>query len=253
MKQQNNSIKITIIICIAVLVLVLIVVNAFNSVVQPYDTTNTISVNGFSKIEAMPDLVGIYFNIETTGNTSAEAKDANSLIVEELQTELIKLGIEKKEIVTQNFNIYPDYNWDDGKRTEKGYRANHQIRVEINSDDSELIGELIDVGANAGAGISYINFELSQESQNKYKAEAMKLAAQDAKIKADSVAEGFDKKVGDLVSTSINDFGYSPWNIYSSRGIGVAEDATLAKEATTSIQPGEQEITANVNAVFKLK
>ncbi|HLD55265.1 MAG TPA: SIMPL domain-containing protein, partial [Candidatus Nanoarchaeia archaeon] len=101
--------------------------------------------------------------------------------------------------------------------------------------------------------ISYINFELSQKLQNQYKAEAMKLAAEDARIKAEAVAEGFNKEVGDLISTSVNDFGYYPWNVYSTRGMGVAEDYALAKVEATNIQPGEKEVTASVSATFELK
>ena len=47
------------------------------------------------------------------------------------------------------------------------------------------------------------------------------MAAQDAKVKAGAIAEGFDMKVGKLQSVSMSEFGYQPWNLYSSRG-GVA-------------------------------
>jgi uncharacterized protein YggE len=118
------------------------------------------------------------------------------------------------------------------------------------AEEYDKIGTAVDSGVEAGAGISYINFELSQEKQNEYKAEAMKLAAQDARIKAESVAEGFDKDLGSLVSTSVNDFGYYPWLAYEARDGSSVSDV---KEAATNIQPSEQEITASVTAVYKMR
>src|SRR3989339_905477 len=215
---KNTAVQITIIISVVVLIIAFSTLYLFNSAVNP--EKNSINVQGLATVKAMPDVISVYFNIETTGNTSEEAKDANSLILDELITELLKQGFERKNIVTENYNIYPNYEWDkDGKQIDKGFKATHSIRVEIDSEDSDKLGSIIDAGANAGAGISYINFELSQKLQNQYKAEAMKLAAEDARIKAEAVAE----------------------------------DYALAKVEATNIQPGEKEVTASVSATFELK
>lgn len=246
MKKENDSIKITAIISGVVLIIALVALSSMNP------TQNTVNVQGLATVKAMPDLIGVYFNIETKGKTTQEVKDSNSEILNKLITELEKQGFEREEIVTQNYNIYPDYEWNNGKRTDKGFVATHQIRVEIVTEESEKLGAVIDAGADAGAGISYINFELTQDSQNKYKAEAMKLAAEDAKIKAEAVAQGFDKKIGKLVSTSVNDYGYYPWNVYSSKSGVYEDDYAEAQEAASNIQPGEKDITASVSAVFKL-
>ena len=205
---------------------------------------NTVTGEGLANIKAVPDLVGVYFNVQTRGTTSEEATTKNSEIVDDLITELVKQGFERKDIQTLNFNVYPEYN-------RNGYSVTHQIKVGLSTDRADKIGDVIDAGVEAGAGISYINFELSQEKQNEYKAQALKLAAEDAKLKAQAIAEGLGKKVGNLVSTSSSDFNYYPWAVYSSSGR--AEDATLAKEATTNIQPSEQEISARVIAIFKLR
>ena len=253
MTETNNSLKITVVICVAVLLVVFMVFSIFKSAVSPYNTKNQITVDGIATVKAAPDLVAVYFNVETQGNTSSEAKDANAIIVDNLETALIKLGLEKKEIITENYNIYQDYDWINGRQREKGFKATQTIKIELKSEKIDLVGDVVDAGADAGATISYINFELSQESQNKYKAEAMKLAAQDARIKAESVAEGFNKKIKDLVSTSTSDFGYTPWNVYSNAGGTMAEERSMAKEAVPNIQPGDREITARISAIFEMK
>jgi uncharacterized protein YggE len=243
----DKSVQIILIVVLAIIVLVGMGYMTFISLTP---TLNTVTGNGQATIGTMPDLVTVYFNIETEGKTSVEAKDKNAEIVDDLIIALLKEGFERKDIQTQNFNIYPDYDWNGREREIKGYRARHSIRVELSTEESDKIGKVIDAGVNAGAGISYINFELSQEKQSEYKAEAIKLAAEDAKIKAEALAEGLDKKLGRLVSVSDSYFDYSPWRIYE---MGEEQTVGIVKEATTNIQPGEQKISASVRVIYKLR
>ena len=245
---MDKAISITLIIVLGTVVLAGIGYMSFSLL---FPSTNTITGNGQATIEAIPDLVKVYFNVETQGDTSKEAKDENAEIVDDLITNIIKKGFERKDIQTLNFNIYPEYSWEDGEREMIGYKATHSIIVELSTDNTDKIGDVIDGGVDAGANINYINFELSQEKENEYKAEAIKLAAEDARIKAEALADGLGKKLGKLVSVSDSSFGYSPWRIYeASTGIG---DVEMAKQASTDIQPGEQEISARVTARFKIK
>jgi len=246
---MEKSVQITLIIVLGVVVLFGMLYSSFFSLMPE---TNTVTGNGESSIDVVPDLVTVYFNVETKADTSKEATDENAKIVDDLITNIIREGFSREDIQTQDFNIYPDYTWVNGQRRENGYRATHRIRLEMSTERTDKIGDVIDAGIEAGAGISYINFELSQEKQNEYKTEAIKLAAEDARIKAQALAQGLDKNLGKLVSVSNSDFRYSPWLAYASSS-GTVEDAELAKEATTDIQPSKQEITARVTAVYKLR
>lgn len=251
MKKDNNAIVMTSIISGVILIVALVALFSFGGNSSNY-SEDAVTVQGLSTVKAMPDLISINFNVETRANTSTEAKNANSEILNNLVDALIAQGFERKDVVTQNFNVYPDYTWDDGKRKDNGFVANHYVTVEVSSNDTDKLGTVVDAGVNSGALVNSIDFELSQSLQNKYKAEAIKLAASDAKIKAQSVAEGFDKKVGKLVNVQVNDFGYYPWNVYSA-GYGVASDGVMLKEAVSNIQPGEKDVTASISATYKLK
>lgn len=246
--KLDKSVQITLIIVVGIIILAILGYIVFSSIIP---ASNTISVNGQSEIEAFPDLVGVYFNIETQGSTSEEATKENSEIVEELKNSLVIKGFDREDIKTQNFNVYPDYDWINGKRVAKGYKATHSLKIELSTDDTSKIGEAIDAGVEAGSGISYINFELTKEKQNEYKAQAIKQASEDARIKAEAMAKGLGQELGKLVSVSDSGFDYYPWRIYGA--VEEASEVAIAKEATTDIQPGEQKITARVSAVFKLK
>lgn len=248
MKKEHNAIVITSIISGVVLLIAAVALFTFQS-----PTSNVVTVQGVSTIKATPDLITVYYTIETTGNTSAEAKNANTLIFNKLVDALTAQGFKEEDLKTESFNIYPNTYWDNGKEKQNGYKASHYLKIELSVDELDKLTSVIDAGANSGAGISYINFELTQESQNSYKAQALQLAAEDAQIKADSVAKGFGKEAGKLVSVQVSEFGYYPWNIYTSKAGGVSEDAALARESTMNITPSEQEISASVSATFRLQ
>ncbi|MCK5624255.1 SIMPL domain-containing protein [Candidatus Pacearchaeota archaeon] len=247
--MPKKGLKKTLIISVTLIIIAIIILIAVKNPLA----TNTINVEGSATINVIPNLVTIYFNIETSGDTTAEASEANTEIVEELKNSLISLGIEKENLITQNYNVYQDYDWINNIRIEKGYKTTHSIKIEICTGETEKIGEIIDAGTQVGATINYINFELTSDLQNQYKAEAMHLAAEDARMKAEAIAEGLDKKVGRLVSVSTSNFDYSPWGLYESTGLAMTENAIEAKVATTNIQPGEQEIYGQITAVFKLR
>jgi uncharacterized protein YggE len=249
MKKENNAIVITSIISGVVLLIAITALVIFKAP----DSSNSVTVDGVAEIKAMPDLVTVFFNIETKGTTSSEAEDANNLIFNKLSDALVAQEFEKTDIKTQGLSIYPNVDWSTGKEKQDGYKAQHSVEIEIPMEKMDKLTEVIDAGANSGAGISYINFELTQKSQNEYKAQALKLASEDAQIKADAVASGFGKKAGRLVSVSVSDFGYYPWNMYSARAGGVAEDVAMAKETAMNMQPSEQDITARVSATFRIQ
>ena len=243
--KLDKSITITLIIVLGVIILALIGFMFVNSL----SSANTITTTGEASIKVMPDLVGVYFNVETKAATGQEAKDKNAEIVDKMISSLLEKEFLREAIQTYGFNIYQDYKWVNNNMIEDGFKASHSLKVELSTEDSNKIGGVIDAGVDAGANLNYINFELSQEKQNEYKAKAIKLAAEDARIKAESMAEGLGRKLGRLVSVSDASFGYQPWLTYSAReGVVNIDEA----KASTSIQPGEQEIYSSVTAVFKI-
>ena len=251
--MTNNSIKITGLIVTGLIILALI--GTYLAIkITPEDYSNTVSSSGAGTIEAAPDNIKIYFTIQTKADNAKEAKDLNAEITDNALTNLIKAGFDRDEITTENFNLYPEYSWTSGQNKIIGYKATHSLKVEISADNKNLIGEAVDAGVDAGALINYINFELSPEKQNQYKAQALKQATEDAKNKAQAIAEGLGKELGKLVSVTDSSYDYYPYPLYTNSRL--AEDyagASEAKSAVTDIEPGKQTISARVSVLYKLK
>jgi hypothetical protein len=246
MHKLDKSVQITLIIVGTIILLAIAGIILFKS----NSTENTITIQGEAITKVAPDLITVYFNIETKGGTSKEASDANSLISNLLKNNIVALGFSENELKTENYNIYPEYDYSNGQKF-LDYKATNSLKIEISIEEKEKLGNLIDAGTNAGAGISYINFELTPLLQQQAKSEAIETASEDARIKAESLAKGFNKKLGRLVSVSLNQFNYYPWNVYTSSRAGVAEAAD-AKIAATNINPSDQEVSAYITAVYKL-
>lgn len=242
---METSLKITLAVILGVIVVLGMGIFAYSN----YSVKQTIDVEGSSTIKAMPDIVSVYFTIQTTGKNASEAKEKNDKITDEVLTGLIKLGFERKEIETENFNIYEDYSWEYGRNVFKGYKAVNSMKVSFSAEKTERLGSVIDVIANSGATMSYINFELSSEKLNAYKSEALKNATIDAKTKAEGIASGLGKKNVKLVSIS-EQYNFMPYY----RAYDNVNNAGLAemKSAVSNIQPSQTDIAANVKAVFRV-
>jgi len=232
--------------------IVLVCLIAFGFTASLFRTKTTISSNGISELKVIPDLVRVYFNIETKADNISDANDKNSEIFNNLHDKLITAGFEEGKIQTTNLRVDANYVWDNGKQSIDGYVAQHSVVVEMESDNMGLLEKVIDAGISSGAGISYINFELSSSKEQDYKQQALGLAAEDARSKAKSIAEGAGQRIGNLVSISDSGFSYSPWIAYASADAGVSSPEAI-RETTAQITPSEQIVSASVTAVYRVR
>lgn len=249
---MKESIKITYIIASTLILLAIIgTYVVFN--IYPTSSEKILTANGRAEIKIIPDKISLYFNIEGEGENAKIAKYINSEITNQLIEDLIKEGLDRKEIQTLSYNIYEDFDWTPTGRKSRGFKATQTVLIKLSTNDLDKVSKIIDVGVDGKAILNYINFELSQEVENRYRAQAIRLAAEDAKMQANALAEGSGNKLGKLVSISNQDFYYQPWRTYDYNvGISSEENVEMAKSAV-SIQPTEQVISAQVSTVYKIK
>ena len=208
----------------------------------------TITTQGQSEITTNSDFVSVYILIETLNNSAQVAKDENARISDDILTGLIKLGLERKDIETVNYNIYESYKWEGNQQKKEGFKVSNSLKLKIK--DNNLIGRAVDVVIDNKGLVQNINFEISKETENTLKKEALTKAAQDAREKAEALAEGSRAKLGKLVELSTEDFFYNPYPIYAR---AEADDVNVLEKAVTNIQPRELTVTGNVKAVYEIR
>jgi uncharacterized protein YggE len=235
--------------------LILFLIKAFN-VSYPLDITITnttksteLAVVGEGKVEAIPDTIyvtaGIVVNKASTAeNAQADMDKVNNNIIEAMKI----LGIDKADVKTSGYNIYPSYNYrQEGGNTIDGY--NGSASVEIKITDAKLATKVINEATKAGANqISGTRFVI--DKPEKYREQARDMAISNAKDQAQKLAQNLGISLGKVT----NMVESSPGNINYERYASM--DLALPKSGGgggPTLEAGTQTVTSTVTLYFEKK
>lgn len=205
----------------------------------------TINVSGSGTITVSPNIAYVTLGVITENKDAKAAQQDNAKAMDKVVAAIKNSGIKSDDIKTVNFSINPkyDYNKDTGESSIVGYSVNNSVQVTVR--DITKAGGIIDLATDSGVNAtSNISFGLSD--YGKYYNEALKKALEGAKLKAETMAGVFKIKLGTPVTMSENG-GYNPAPIYNGYAAKAADEAM----ASTPIQAGSMEITANVSLVYE--
>ncbi len=225
------------------------------------ETPSTISFSGHGEVNAVPDIANVYFTISKTGKTVKEAQDAVAVVEKKALDVLEAKDIDDKDIKTANASFNPKYDYRqencprtlnpvDGtyycgsRQVLTGYEANESITVKIrNTDDVGAIMQ--DLGTTGVSDLNGPNFAIDKEDD--LKAQARKLAIDDAKEKAKVLAKDLGVRLVKI--TSFNESGNYP--VYAESFM--AKDSTVAASAPAVIPKGENTISSDVTITYEIR
>ncbi len=201
----------------------------------------TVSAQGEGVVFVTPDIAYLTLGVETSNKEMSAAQSANKEKMNEIMTELNKFGIKEQDIQTNNYSVYPDYQWKNDKNVLVGYKVVNTVRVKIrNIDDT---GKIMDAVAAKGANV--VNgIQITVEDSSKYYEEALKLAVKNAEDKARIMTEYFGIKALTPVTITERPQGYYPI-VYEN------EKLRMDSAASTPISAGQLEIRASVDVSFE--
>jgi uncharacterized protein YggE len=209
-------------------------------------------VNGNGKVMATPDIALLSLGIEVQEATVAEAQASATTAMDKVMDALKDQGIKEEDIQTQQFNIHQVSEWevkyDEGeKEVIIGYRVTNTVSVKVR--DIEKTGAIIDAVAAAGGDLTRIDsIGFTVDDPMPYYKRARAQAIEYAKAKAEQLADLSGVELGKPTYISESSYYASP-NYY--RGDMAIEEGVPAVE--TAINPGELEITANVQIAYAIK
>ena len=209
-------------------------------------TVPTLSVTGLGEKDVTPDMATVNLGINISKPTADEAMTAASNTIDQMKAKMLELGIKAEDMQTINFNIYPDYNYNDkGEISEvKTYHASNMLEVKIH--DLTKVGTIIDGAVKAGANSSYgISFGLADPLT--FESDTLKLAVENAKKKAAVLAESVGKKLGDILVMTDGTTSIPETYVQES----AREDSM--KAGAVSISPGTLKVTSSVTVRFALQ
>ncbi len=221
--------------------------------------SNTISFDGKGEVTASPDLATVSFSIR---ETSKEMKDAQTKVTTK-ETAVLdfldKSGIAKKDIKTESYTSYPKYDYgvpcyggygmpcrQDAPKI-IGYEVSEYVSVKIH--DLEKVGEVVKgIGAVGISEITGPNFSIDKEDE--FKAQARKMAIDEAKEKAKTLSKDLGVRLVRIVSFSENGNGYYPM-AYAAKGM--MDSMESAPSSTPQLPTGENKITSNVTITYEIR
>jgi hypothetical protein len=214
-------------------------------------------VTGYGSKDVASDVAKVYIGVESKEDTVSEARqkaaDAMTAVLDSIRA----LGVEDDDIVTTNFNIYPQTVWVEVKDS-LGSHSEPQITgyvvsntVEVTVRDLDKLDEVIDNAADQGGDLIRINsisFTVANPAQ--FSAETRQLAAADAKAKAELYAQAMGVNLGPLVFlTELSSSAPLATRSYAGADAAYAQEAGFAP---TPIQSGDVSLSTTIQAAFAI-
>lgn len=234
---------------INILIGILIIFLAFSvfNITKDKDQDSTISVTGFAEINAKPDIAEITLTVISEDKDLGVASNENNQKINTIIAFLKENNIEDKDIKTKLYNINPRYEYlnDYKNRYLVSYEVNQSLNVKVRDLDS--VGEIIEGATSRGAN-NISNLQFIIDNDELLKEQAREKAIEDAKSKAKKLEKELGISLKDIIGFYENT--YTPVVNREYNAMKAMDSATMS---APSIQPGENNITSNVNIVYKIK
>ena len=206
----------------------------------------TISVTAEGKTQATPNIAKITATVESQNPNLDVARTENEKKVATVVAKLKELGIEDKDIKTQNILAGPGYEiqiYPPRKPTTNQFTTSLEITISNFENTDEVIAALTQ---NGSTNLYGPNLTLDEKAQEDAKAKARENAVESARTKAQQLAKLSGRKLGKTIKIQEQgDFGY-PMPI-------LAQSEADLKRQSSLIQPGQNEVTINLLVDFSLK
>ncbi len=245
MFKQTSTIIFFFVVLFIFMVAVKLLNISFPVSVTTSNQSQELSVVGEGKVEVVPDTakidVGVSVqNVQTAEAAQTEIDEVNNAIIQAMAD----LGIDKSNIQTSNYSIYPSYDYSSGTERQDGYDGN--VTVSIKTEDVAQVSQVIEAATTAGANqVQGTSFQVA--SPEEYRAQARNKAIENAKQQAQELADSLGIKLGKVVNVvEHSQTSGGPVPMYA-----VAESRALGGGGGPSIQPGSQEITSVVTLYFE--
>ena len=222
------------------------------------------SVTGHGKVTAKPSIATFTAGVTTQGTKVSDAQGEANTRSAAIVLFLKGKGIDEKDITTISYYVSPQYEYTtpapclggicpaNVQRPPKisGYQVNTTLQVKVRdlTKADELISGVTTNGANE---VGSLNFTLDDEELEKLRQQARQKAIADAQVKAAAVAKDLGVSIKGITSFSEGGAGYPYYAAKTAYGMGAADSAV--PPPSPQVQPGEQEISSDVNISYQFR
>ena len=211
------------------------------------DSVSNVAVVGEAVEDVAPDRAILRFGVVTERPTAAAASSENAAAMAAILEDLKAMGIAEVDTRTEGVSLQPlstqERDAKGATRTIKTYRASNTLAVFVKPVDKagEIIGRVIDKGANSLDGVDYDHSNLDAK-RDELRAKAVK----DAERRARIYAEAAGLRLARVIEIRPVDDGPIAMKSFDAR-IAAAPAA-----APVPLRPGQQRISERVAIIWAL-
>lgn len=228
---------------VAVLSLVSLLIASPSFAQAPPDPPSIV-VSGEGVVKVTPDQAWVRIGAESRSKNSREAQQRNAELMTAVQQKIAALGIPKDAVKTVGIDLQPEFDYQNGRQTLRGYVARNTIEVRI--DDFAKVGDVLDAAVGSGANtVQGLRFDV--KNRDAVEKQALERAVGDGMAKAQTIAGAANRAVDRLIRIE-EQFVGGPQPLMER-----AVMARMAGDATTPVEAGEIEIRAMVRVTVAIK
>lgn len=216
---------------------------------SPMENPRTISVGGTGIVTVDPDLATITIGAQNQSKSLATAQEENSTAITTVTKVLTDSGIETKDIQTSGYTINPVTKYDDNGNYAGiiGYQVDTVLSVTVR--DITKVGTLLDAVVSAGAN-QVLGVSFSVADPAKPTSEARKAAVDDARAKADELAQASGVVVTGVLSIQETLAPMPKPQDFGAAASAPSDSSGVARQV--SISPGSSDLEVDVQIVFEV-
>lgn len=202
-----------------------------------------ITVSATAEVQRKPELAIVRIGAEFREATASAASEKAGAAMEQVARAIEGLKLAGVQLQTSGVSLSPAYDYrQDELRRLLGYDAVSVLRVRV--EDPKSVGRIIDAAITAGANrVEGISFELKEAVEPRR--EAIRLAGQAAREKAETLASALGLKIKSVVTATASNDSPGPWETGTNR-----RQMMAAEGIGGSIEPGLITFSAEATVTF---
>ena len=210
---------------------------------QPITGTK-LDITATGEVSRVPDVAIISAGVVTRATTATAAIQDNASRMDKVRGALKRAGIADKDIQTSSISLNPEYRYENNQPPQlTGYTASNQVNIRFRDirNSGSILDALVSQGANQINGPN-----LTIDKPDSALDEARAKAAMAGRARAELYARALGMRVVRLLSVSESG-GYAP-----PPPMPMVMRAQAA-DASTKIDPGEQQLQVTLAMTFELQ
>jgi hypothetical protein len=207
-----------------------------------------LKVQGKGRVSIEPDLVTLSFEVETQAMDYEECLRGLNARAEDLRASMTAAGLDRAEMKTTAFAVRVETQYKDGQHLFGGYRASHNLHIEVPVDKA-LLNRVLRHVARGHSGAE-IQLTFSVKDKAGLRKRVLAEAVRTARDNAETLAAAAGITLGTLQQI---DYGWAEVRIYDREATMICESLDPARpEGEADIEPEDVAAEDNVTLVYEI-